>query len=70
MEQKNIVSVIYLKNGNAVRGINDFTIVYENVIELAKLYNDSGIDKIMIFDLSADDEEHERNIHVIKNINQ
>ena len=70
MEQKNIVSVIYLKNGNAVRGINDFTIVYENVIELAKLYNDSGIDKIMIFDLSADDEEHERNIHVIKNINR
>ncbi len=43
---------------------------YPDVIELAKLYNDSGIDKIMIFDLSTTDEEHERNIQVIRNINR
>lgn len=69
MEQKNIVATIYLKNGKAVNGIH-YTKTYENVIELAKLYNDNGVDKIMIFDLSDDDEEHERNIHTIKNINR
>ena len=69
MEHKNIVATIYLKNGQAVRGMDDFTPV-DDVIELARFYNDSGIDKILIFDLSDDDEEHEKNIHVIKNINR
>ena len=55
MEDKNIVATIYLKDGKAVAGFEDMTVTYENVIELAKLYNDSGIDKIIIFDLSADD---------------
>lgn len=67
MEHKNIVATIYLKNGQAVKGMNDFTPV-QDVYELARLYNDSGIDKIVIFDLSDDDEEHEKNIHTIKNI--
>ena len=49
MEHKNIVATIYLKNGQAVKGMNDFTPV-EDVYELARLYNDSGIDKIAIFD--------------------
>ena len=69
MEQNNIVATIYLKNGQAVRGIEDHTPLAD-VIELAKLYNDNGIDKIIIFDLSDDDEEHEKNIHTIKNINR
>ena len=69
MEQKNIVATIYLKNGQAVRGIEDHTPLAD-VIELAKLYNDNGIDKIIIFDLFDDDEEHEKNIHTIKNINR
>ena len=43
MEQKNIVATIYLKNGQAVRGIEDHTPLAD-VIELAKLYNDNGID--------------------------
>ena len=53
MEDKNIVATIYLKDGKAVAGFEDMTVTYENVIELAKLYNDSGIDKIIIFDLSS-----------------
>ena len=67
MEHKNIVATIYLKNGQAVKGMNDFTPVMD-VIELARLYNDSGVDKIIVFDLSDDDEEHEKHIHIIKNI--
>lgn len=69
MEQKNIVATIYLRDGQAVKGHDDNT-PFADVIELARLYNDSGIDKIMVFDLSDDDEEHEKNIHTIKNINR
>lgn len=72
MEQKNIVATIYLKDGQAVKGLNNFEPVegVTDVFELARLYNDSGIDKIIIFDLSDDDEEHEKNIHTIKIINR
>ncbi len=70
MEQKNVVATIYLKNGKAVKGRDNFEPMAEDAIELARMYNDSGIDKIIIFDLSDDDEEHERNIHTIKNINR
>lgn len=69
MEQKNIVAVIYLKNGKAVRSLTDFTPV-DDIYERCELYNDSGIDKLMIFDLSTDEEEHEKNINTINNINR
>ena len=68
-DHKNIVATIYLKNGKAVKSREELE-TFEDAVELAKLYNDSGIDKIMIFDLSDDDDEHERNIHTIKNINR
>ena len=69
MNHKNIVATIYLKDGQAVKSPESM----ESVLDLAtlsKLYNDSGIDKILIFDLSTDDEEHEKNIHAIKEINR
>lgn len=69
MEHKNIVATIYLKDGQAVASMEDFTPV-EDVYKLCQLYNDSGIDKIIIFDLSTSDEEHEKNIHTIENINR
>ena len=49
MEQKNIVATLYLKEGKAVRSMTDFTPV-DDVYQLCQLYNDSGIDKIIIFD--------------------
>lgn len=69
MEHKNIVATIYLKDGKAVASMEDFTPM-EDVYRLCQLYNDSGIDKIIIFDLSTSDEEHEKNIHTIENINR
>lgn len=68
-EQKNIVATIYLKDGKAVKGIDNFEPL-DDVFYLANLYNDNGIDKIIVFDLSDDDEEHEKNIHTIKDINR
>ena len=69
MEHKNIVAVIYLKDGKAVVSPNDHT-PRGDVLELAKLYNDSGIDKIICVDLSTDDEEHDKNILFIREINR
>lgn len=67
MDHKNIVATIYLKNGEPVKGPDNMESAGD-VKTLAKLYNDSGIDKILIYDLSTEDEEHEKNIHVVKDI--
>ena len=48
---KNIVATLYLKNGQAVKSASDMTVMGD-VYNLCQLYNDSGIDKIIIFDLS------------------
>lgn len=69
MEFKNIVATLYLKEGQAVKSMEDFTVVGD-VYELCQFYNDSGIDKIIIFDLSEDEDEHEKNLNTIKNINR
>ena len=64
-EYKNLVATLYLKNGKAVKSIDNLEEL-EDTKNLIKLYNDSGIDKILIYDLSTEDEEHELNIHTIK----
>lgn len=69
METKNIVATLYLKDGKAVKSTSDFTEI-EDVYQLCQMYNDSGIDKIVILDLSTSDDEHEKNINTIKNINR
>ena len=60
MKQKNIVATLYLKDGHAVRSMTDFTPVDANVYRLCQLYNDSGVDKIIIFDLSTSDDVSNR----------
>ena len=40
MEHKNIVATIYLKDGKAIKARDNYE-EYPDVIELAKLYNDS-----------------------------
>lgn len=68
MEYKNIVATIYLKDGKAVKSPTDLT-PDGDIFERARIYNDCGIDKIFMFDLSDDDEEHEKNLQTIKNLN-
>ncbi len=69
MDHKNIVATIYLKDGKPVKDRNHLESAGD-LTALAKFYNDSGIDKILIIDLSTDDEEHEKNIHTIREINR
>ena len=68
-EYKNLVATLYLKNGKALKSIDNLEEL-EDTKNLIKLYNDSGIDKILIYDLSTEDEEHELNIHTIKELNR
>lgn len=69
MEQKNIVATIYLKNGKSVKGPRDLTESCD-AVELASRYNDSGVDKIFLIDLSDDENEHLTNIMTMRNINR
>ena len=69
MEHKNIVATIYIKDGMAVKSPSELE-VKKNVLELASVYDDSGVDKIICYDLSTDDEEHEKNILAIREINR
>ena len=68
MELKSIAATIYLKNGKAVKGPKDFTLA-EDVFENVGMYNDCGIDRIFIFDLSDNDDEHEKNLQMIRDLN-
>ena len=69
MEHKNIVATIYIKDGMAVKSPTELN-NKKDVLELAAVYDDSGIDKLIIYDLSSTDEEHEKNILAIREINR
>ncbi len=69
MEQKNIVATIYIKDGMAVKSPTELE-DKKDVLELASVYDDSGIDKIICYDLSSTDEEHDKNILAIREINR
>ena len=69
MERKNLIATIFLKDGRAVKGQHDPGSAGD-LKELAKTYNDSGVDKLYIFDLSDSDKEHETNLHTIKELSR
>lgn len=69
MNKKNLIATIYLKNGKLVKSFKDHT-EQDDLMERIHLYNDNGIDKIYLFDLSDNDEEHELNLHTMKEINR
>lgn len=69
MRQKSLIATIYLKDGKAVKSSQDMSSAGE-LSELVQCYNDNGIDKLFVFDLSDDDAEHEINLHTLKAINR
>lgn len=70
MSYKRIVPCIFIQKGKAVKWFNDETIISEDIVELAKYYNDNGADELLVFDLSDTDEEHEESIDIIKKMNR
>lgn len=67
MEYKNLIATMYLKNGMAVISRDNLEIAGD-CKELAKFYNESGVDKLYVFDLSDSEMEHEINLHTIKQL--
>lgn len=67
MEYKNLIATIYLKNGMAVKGQENRESAGDWK-ELAKVYNDSGVDKLYVFDLADSEKEHDINLHTLKEL--
>ncbi|MCC8142159.1 MAG: bifunctional phosphoribosyl-AMP cyclohydrolase/phosphoribosyl-ATP diphosphatase HisIE [Lachnospiraceae bacterium] len=67
IEQKDIIVTLFLKDGILVKGFQDHTPAGK-IDDLIRSYNDNGVDKIILYDLSDDDAEHEKNIQAIKSI--
>ena len=57
--KKLIIPEIHLKNG-LTNG--------EDPVKLAKYFSEAGADAIILYDLSTEDEEHEVNLHTMKEI--
>ena len=61
MKKKHLVPVMPLRNGK-VNG--------QDGVRLIKFYSDNGADAVLIFDLSDSDEEHDRNIGLMKEMSR
>lgn len=65
MDHKNLIATLYLKDGMAVKGRENFEKAGE-LKSLISLYNNNGVDKLYVIDLSDTEEEHEINLQTIK----
>ncbi len=65
--QKDIITTVFLKDGILVKGFHDHAPAGEPE-DVIRSFNINGIDKIILFDLSDDEKEHEENLHIMKNI--
>ncbi|MDO4284373.1 MAG: bifunctional phosphoribosyl-AMP cyclohydrolase/phosphoribosyl-ATP diphosphatase HisIE [Eubacteriales bacterium] len=65
---KKFIPCIYLKEGKAVKGLQDPTIVSLDPVALAGSYNNGNADGLLIFDQSNTDAEHEEALDLIKEI--
>lgn len=68
MTVKKFVPCIYLYHGHAVRSLKDTAVVETDPLRLVQLYNESGSDELLVFDMSENDEEHEAALDLLKEI--
>lgn len=66
-EFKKIIALFNLKNGRAVVKDNNKEYEYDPA-RLAGIYDNNGIDEMMIFEISSTDAEHDKNIAAVKDI--
>lgn len=70
MSYKRLTPCIFIDSGKAVKWFDNKEVLAQDVVALAKNYNDKGADELIIFDLSNSDEEHEESIDLMKRINR
>ncbi len=69
MGYKKLIPCIFIAGGKAVKWFDDRSVLTENVVKLAKTYNENGADEIIVFDLSDSEDEHEEAINLMRKIN-
>ena len=70
MSYKRLIPCIFINKGKAVKWFDNMEIVSDDVVALAKEYNDHGADELLVFDLSDSDEDHDESIDLMKKINR
>ena len=70
MSYKKIVPCIFIYQGKAVKWFDNMEVLSDDPISLAKQYSMSGADELIVFDLSATDEEHDYAIDMMKKMNR
>lgn len=68
MNKKLFCASIYLYQGSAVRNLEDHTIVSDDPAALAAYYCNNNADRVIVFDQSNTDDEHETALDIIKKI--
>ena len=63
---KRLTPCIFIERGKAVQWFDDRTVIADDVMELARHYNERGADELIIFDLSDSDEEHDETINLLQ----
>ncbi len=70
MSYKRLTPCIFIAGGKAVTWFDDRTVLADDVVALARHYCERGADELIVFDLSAGDEEHEESINLIRKISR
>ena len=70
MSYKRLTPCILIDNGKAVKWFDDRTVISDDVVALAKHYDECGADELLVFDLSDSDDEHDLAIDLIKKTNR
>lgn len=71
MNNKKFLTHIFMRNGKAVTDFKDKKLFAGgNAVQLAKDYEQSGADGLILFDLSQKDEEHEINLKRVRDISR
>ena len=68
MGRKSLFAAIYLYKGCAVKSRIDRSVISDKPEELAASYSDHCADGMIVFDLSENDEDHDKAISVLKKI--
>ena len=66
MNCKKLIPCIFILKGKAVKWFNNYEVLSEDVVELAKMYCAGGADELIFLDLAKADDEHEEAIDLLK----
>lgn len=70
MSYKRLIPCVFIDQGKAVKWFDNREILSDDVVGLAKYYSEHGADELIVFDLSASDDEHDESISLMKKINR